>query len=353
MAPDPGGLLVRRGMMHIRRVLTLAATVAALATAPALVAQSDEQIEQREARDVVALVEMVDGAADGTQPAPADFSLEWSGNHFMKAAGGGTYIPFTIAVDAAQLAAPEAAMYVRAVSKAAAEPAADPDADVTYPWDDVNVVALGQDGTLSRAMVLPPGDYEVFVAMKEQGPLATVDPLGNAISAEPAKAAVLRQDLTVPDFSGQSLTMSSVLIGNIAPLAAPLDAEEQAENPYTFGQMSVTVAADLTISTSGELQALFWIYGAGESNDKPDVQIDYSFYQVTADGETYFNKTPPQVLNASTLPPQFDVETDQLPGMLFVPLASFPAGEYRLEITLTDSISGESLMHSATFIVEA
>ena len=339
--------------MHIR-VLTLAAAVAALATAPTLVAQLNEQIEQREARDVQALVLMVDGAADGTQPAPAGFGLEWDGSHFMKAAGGGTYIPFSIAVDAAQLAAPDVALYVRAVSKAATDPAAaEPGADAVYAWDDVNVVNVGQDGKLSRAMVLQPGEYDVFVAMKEQGPLALEDPLGNTIPTEPAKAALLRQDLTVPDFGGQDLTMSSVLIGTIEPLAAPLDAEQQAENPYTFGQMSVTVATDLRINTSGELQALFWIYGAGESNDKPDVQLDYSFHRQTADGEVYFNKTPSQVLNSSTLPPQFDIATDQLPGMLFVPLASFPAGEYRLEITLTDSISGQSLTHNATFIVEA
>jgi hypothetical protein len=335
-------------MMHIRRVLTLAATVAALATAPTLVAQDNDQIEEREARDVQALVQMVDGAADGTQPAPAGFGLEWESNHFMKAADGGAYIPFTITVDAAQLAAPDAAMYVRAVNKAAAEPGAEP----AHAWDDVNVVNLGPDGKLSRAMVLQPGEYEVFVAMKQQGPLDLEGALGNGTSSEPAKAALLRIDLTVPDFSGEEFTMSSVLIGTIEPLAAPLDEEEQRLKPYTFGQMSVTVANDLTIKTSAELQALFWIYGAGQRNDKPDVQIEYSFHRQTADGEVYFNKTPLQVLNASTLPPQFDVATDQLPGMLFVPLASFPAGEYRLEIKLTDLISGEVLTQNASFIVE-
>jgi len=47
------------------------------------------------------------------------------------------------------------------------------------------------------------------------------------------------------------------------------------------------------------------------------------------------------------------VTTDQLPGMLFVPLASFPVGEYRLEILLTDTISGETMTASANFTVEA
>ena len=35
-----------------------------------------------------------------------------------------------------------------------------------------------------------------------------------------------------------------------------------------------------------------------------------------------------------------------------MPLASFPEGEYRLEINVTDTISGETLTHNANFTVE-
>jgi hypothetical protein len=162
---------------------------------------------------------------------------------------------------------------------------------------------------------------------------------------------LLRRDVTVPDFS--DLSMSSVLIGSIAPLAAPLSADEQKENPYTFREMNVTVAAESKLKKAGELEMPFWIYRTGQRNEKSDVTVEYSFHQQTVDGEKYFNKTPPQVLNASTLPPQFDVTTDQLPGMLFVPLASFPVGESRLKIKSTDQISGETLTTSASFTVEA
>ena len=321
-------------MMHIRRVVTLAVVVAAIVTAPALTAQTDEQQQ----RDTQTLVELVEAVAAGTEPTPNDVSLRWEGNHFMKSADGATYIPFALGVDAAQLAA-GAALYVRAVSKDAPSAAgADAAAPTEYPWDDMNFLDVGQDGTIARAMVLDPGDYEVFVAIKEQG------------SAE-AGAGLLRRDITVPDFS--DLSVSSVLIGTIEPLAAPLNADQQKENPYTFGQMRVTVAAESKLSKAGELQMLFWIYGTGQRDNKPDVTIEYSFHRQTADGEQYFNKTPPQMLNASTLPPQFNVATDQLPGMLFVPLASFPVGEYRLEIKLTDTISGETLTTDANFSVEA
>ena len=72
------------------------------------------------------------------------------------------------------------------------------------------------------------------------------------------------------------------------------------------------------------------------------------------EGEKYFNKTAPQQLNASTLPPQFDVAAGhQLPGSLVVPLASFPEGDYRLEIKVTDKISGKTLTQNVNFTVEA
>jgi hypothetical protein len=82
------------------------------------------------------------------------------------------------------------------------------------------------------------------------------------------------------------------------------------------------------------------------------VQIEYNFHQKTAEGEKYFNKTAPQQLNATTLPPQFDMAAGhQLPGSLVVPLASFPAGDYRLEIKILDKPSGKTLTRDIGFSV--
>jgi len=353
--------------MHIRRVLTLAVAVATLAGAPVLVAQQNtqqpnrrdqERRSQQEQRDIQALVQMVDAVAAGKQPAPADIGLQWEGNHFLRGADGSTYIPFTVAVDATKLAAPGTAFYVRVVSKnATPAPAAEQNnrgrnqqqpAPVVYPWDNVNFVDVRADGKVSRAIALKPGEYEVFVAIKEKSPL---EPQRNQ---PPAKAGLLRRDLTVPDFNAPNLAISSVFIGSMEQLTAPLTPEQQQENPYTFGNMRVVPSTDFKLKKSGELEVLFWIYGTQQTNGKPDVQVDYNFHQKTAEGEKYFNKTAPQVLNASTLPPQFDVAAGhQLPGSLVVPLMSFPAGEYRLEIKLTDKLSGKTLTYNANFTVEA
>ena len=346
--------------MQIRRVLTLAVVATTLVGAsPVVVAQQadkqtrreKERRSRQEQRNIQALVEMVDAVTAGIQPAPADIGLRWEGNHFLRSLDGSTYIPFTVAIDATKLDAPGTAFYVRVVNKTAT-PAVDPSrllskteqgnrgTDRVYPWDNVYFFDVPSDGKVSRAISVKPGEYEVFVAVKEKNPLS-------------AKAGLLRRDLTVPDFSGPDLSISSVFIGVVEQLTAPLNTEQQEENPYTFGTLSVVPSTDFKLKKSGELEVLFWIYGTQQASGKPDVQIDYSFHQETTEGEKYFNKTAPQLLNASTLPPKFDIEAGhQLPGTLIVPLQSFPVGEYRLEMKVTDKISGETLTQNATFAVE-
>jgi len=354
--------------MQIGRVLSLAVAVAVLAGAPVLVAQNNQQPNRRDQerrsqadqRDIQALVQTVDAVASGKQPAPADIPLRWDGNHFLRGGDGSTYIPFTVVADASKLAAPGTALYIRVVNKGAAAPAA-PAADSnnrnrnqqaapppTYPWDNVNFIEVKGDGRISRAIALKPGEYEMFIVMKERSPLE------QPRNAPPAKMGMLRRDITVPDFGSAEITTSSVLLGSVEQIASPLTPEQQQENPYTFGNMKVVPSPDAKLKKSGELQVLFWVYGTQANAGKPDVQIDYNFHQKTAEGEKYFNKTAPQVLNASTLPPQFDVAAGhQLPGSLVVPLASFPVGDYRLEIKVTDKISGKTFTQNVNFTVEA
>jgi len=140
---------------------------------------------------------------------------------------------------------------------------------------------------------------------------------------------------------------------SVEPLSAALPADQQEANPYVFGPMRIVPSPDGKFSKSGELSVIFWIYGAKEAaSGKPDVVVDYSFHQKLAEGEKYFNKTAPQPLNAETLPPQFSIAAGhQLPGSLVIPLASFPAGDYRLEIKVTDKPSGAQLTQSVNFTV--
>jgi hypothetical protein len=59
-------------------------------------------------------------------------------------------------------------------------------------------------------------------------------------------------------------------------------------------------------------------------------------------------------LNATTLPPNFDVNAGhQLPGNIGVPLASFPEGDYRLEIKVTDKVTSKTKVENVSFSVSA
>ena len=69
--------------------------------------------------------------------------------------------------------------------------------------------------------------------------------------------------------------------------------------------------------------------------------------------EKFFNHTRPQNYNAQTLP-QFDAAAGhQIPGGLAIPLQSFPEGDYRLEIKITDNISKKTLTRDVNFTVTA
>ena len=90
-----------------------------------------------------------------------------------------------------------------------------------------------------------------------------------------------------------------------------------------------------------------------DKDNKPDVSIEYNFYQKQSGApEKFFNKTNPQNLNAQTLPPQFDLAAGhQLQSGQAVPLASFPEGDYRLEIKVTDKIANKTLTREISFTV--
>jgi hypothetical protein len=351
--------------MNIRYVLALCVTAALVGSTPQVLAQAPPKVDKKEQEkrskqqreDVAALVKLVDAVSAGEPAASAtdqqsELAIKWESNHFLKAQDGSTYVPFTLSVGSADASASTAALYVRAVAKTPAAAPTENDKKSNekrpaYPWDNSYVIKeLRPDVKVQRAMQLAGGDYDLFVAVREQ----------SNDKKKPGKTGLLRRTLTVPDFKASELTTSSIMIGTIEPIAAPLSAEEQQENPYTLGTMKIVPMADPKLSKTGELSLIFWIYGTGSdpATMKPNTTVEYSFYQKTGDTEKYFNKTAPQELNAQTLPPQFDPAAGhQLPGSLAVPLTSFPAGDYRLEIKVTDKPTGKTLVRNVNFTVNA
>ena len=353
--------------MRIRRVLAAIAVLAfSVGTLPAAAQKNDNKNQPKrsktEQQDVDLSVAMVDRVIQGAMPAPADYTLVWESNHFTKGQDGATYTPFTIVVDKA-LAGKQVAYYTRVVEKGAPPPAApDPKAKdnknaparPSYPWERITFAQVPDTGKMSRAVVLKPGDYDVYITLKEKSTTEIKD----LAKAPPPKMAFIKHELTVPDYNGAELKMSTpILASQVEPLPAPLSPAQTEENPYSvFGAMKIVPSVDKKYSKAGEFNIVFFVYGAGDAGGgKPNVTLDYSFYvKANGEAEKYFNKTAPQELNGTTLSPDFNVAAGhQVPGMLSIPLASFPVGDYRLEIKVTDKAANKTITQNVNFTVGA
>ncbi len=356
--------------MANRRSITVLSTAVALAFSVALVAQKKDDKKQSDAqkKEIQDVVRFVDGVAAG-QPAPNDLGLSWVHEDFLKATGNKQYIPFTVTYDPSKATGQSVAMYWRVVAKDAAgtasapAPAAGKDdkdkkddkkaAAPRFAYEDLNIIPVtaGQTGPakISRSFTVAGGTYDVYVVVKE--------PTSQQKNAPAPKMSLIKQTVTVPDFWSADLTTSSVIIAQkIEPLNAPLSPNEQAERPYALGMMEITPAFDMKFSKKAELSTFMLIYNPKtDAMNKPDVTVEYNFYQKPAGAaEKFFNKTNPQALNATTLPPQFDMaQGHQLQTGQAVPLASFPDGDYRLEIKVTDKLANKTLTRDINFTVTA
>ena|SRR5438105_2541853 len=350
-------------MVLNRRGLALSAAVVLILSA-ALGAQKKDDKKQSDAqkKDTLDIVKLADGAAAG-QPMTNDFGLAWAKEDYLKATGNKEYVPFTVTFDSSKMTSgAPIAFYWRVVAKDAGATATltlpvkkddkdkDKKAAPRFAYEDINFLMPGTMGRLSRAFTVASGTYDVYVVLREQP--------STQKNAPAPKVSMIKQTLTVPDFWSPDLTTSSVIIASrIEPLAAPLSPNEQLDRPYALGQMEIVPALDTKFTTKSELSIFMLIYNPKtDPMNKPDVTVEYNFYQKPPAGaaEKFFNKTSPQDLNGKTLPAAFDMSLGhQLQTGQAVPLASFPAGDYRLEIKVTDKLATKTVTRDVNFTVTA
>jgi hypothetical protein len=343
-------------MMVRRRVIALiAACAVALVGSTAAYAQQagakkdEKKRNKQEQAEIDQLVKLIDGVMAG-QPAPSDIKISLT-PYFLKSQEQRTFVPFSLSIAGAPQS--DAAMYVRVVN-----PAAQPDPKtkkVEYPWDDIHFVPSSQlagaaagNVRLNRVFMAAPGTYDVYVAMKERLPEKAPK---NAV----AKMGVLKTQVTVPDYWGADMSTSSVIVTDkVNVLTAAPGPEEARERPFVFGAQELIPAADETFLKSEMLATFFQVYNASlDSSGKPNLLMEYNFHRKEGGAEKFFNKTTPQTINAQNLPPTFDPAKFPVPGGVEVPLATFPEGEYRLEIKITDKNSGKTITRDVPFTVKA
>ncbi len=358
--------------MNLRRLPALGVVII-LVWSVGLAAQNDKKRDEAQKKEIQNIIKVVDTVAAG-QTAPNDLGVTWIHEDVLKAQGSKQYVPFTVAFDPSKVTGGTAALYWRVVAKSAA-PAAAPDPakkdekkdekkKPEYAYEDISFIpaAAGQNPMrVSRSFTVPAGAYDVFVVVKEPTPEKAPK------NAPPPKLSVLKQTMNVPDFwNGEFNTSTVILAQRIDPLPAPLTPQQQIDRPYALGMMEIVPMLDTKFSKKAELSTFMLIYNPKVDKDnKPDVTVEYNFCQVAAGsepkagepckaGEKFFNKTNPQALNASTLPPQFDMAAGhQLQSGQAVSLTPFPEGAYRLEIKITDKVANKTLTRDVNFTVSA
>jgi hypothetical protein len=359
-------------MKYRRPAFAVAVALVLWASAGLLAQQKDKKQDEAQKREIQGVVKLVDDIAAG-QPAPSDLSLAWVRDDMLKAQGNKQYVPFTVSIDPSKISGGTVAFYWRVVAKGAPDAAPAPGQKKDdkkdkkkpdYAYEDISFVpvAAGQNPMrISRSFTVVAGTYDVFVIAKEPTPEKAPK------NAPPPKTSVLKQTIVVPDFWSTELSTSSVIIASrIDPLPAPLTPQQQSDRPYALGAMEILPAFDTKFTKKSELSTFMLIYNPKvDSANKPDVMVEYNFCVAAAGteakagepckaGEKFFNKTNPQSLNAGTLPPQFDLAAGhQLQTGQAVPLASFPEGQYRLEIKVTDKIANKTLVREINFSVSA
>jgi hypothetical protein len=335
---------------------------------PADPAEDSRQVEQAQREEGDAILSLADAVMAG-KPAPSDFAVSWQ-NEFVKAQRG-TFVPFTLTVDASRLARRSALVYVRAIRRSTTSERKRQDRDeATYPVDAIFSVdlsaAAGLVSRVSRGFSIPPGEYDVVVVMRER-----VNP---AAPRTRPKAAALRQPLTVPDFRTSELTTSSVIVADrLDVLAEPVPADRLAERPYAIGRNEITPAVDRRFRRDEELIVVFLVYNPMVTPDRQfDVRVEYHFYRKVEAGqgspvdpvgaagaapagragEQYFNRTDPQRFNPALMGTAFDPGTGEpvMAGQV-VPLAGFEVGDYRLAVQVIDLLSGKSVSRDVLFTV--
>ena len=332
--------------MAIRRAMAM--VVALVVSASFAVAQQaptkkdDRKRSKQEQQEIEQVVKIVDGVMAG-QPAPTDVTMTLE-PFFMKSQESRTFVPFVLTVQNAP-AAP-ASLYIRVVN-----PAAQPDPKskkVEYPWDDIHFIPQEKVApTLHRVFMAPAGTYDVYIAYKERAPEKDA-PRGFV-----PKVGVLKTQVVVPDYYNGELNTSSILVADkVNTLTAPVGPEEARERPFVFGPQELLPAQDMEFKKNEELSIFFQVYNSGlDQAGKPNLTLEYEFHKVEGGAEKFFNKTNPQTVNASNLPPQFDPAKFPVPGGITVPLTSFGEGDYRLAIKITDKAAGKTVNRDVKFKV--
>jgi hypothetical protein len=205
-----------------------------------------------------------------------------------------------------------------------------------FPFEDYHFFDLKAGASVERALALPPGEYDVFIAMIDRNRVKT------------SSAIVTRRTLVVPDFWADQLALSTLILArDVRTLKVPFAGAQQAEHPYAFGHAEVIPVAAAAFTQDDALTVVYQIcnYGAPDT----DLTAEYNFYRVDG-GRRLFNRTEPQIFGDEDLPKPGAWDTAAF-ATQSVPLSPFPPGQYELEVSVRDRLTRATAKGTVAFTV--
>jgi hypothetical protein len=319
-----------------------------------------QDLEEWQQRELLTLQDAV-GAVRTGMMAPDEAPIEYLPS-YMQGPDESVYAPFTMLIDSSAITTDNLAVLV---SLAPPSDAASPDAehpDTVFEngfYAEATKMDSGQI-RLSSALQAVSGEYDMFIAIRDSfDGDAPVESSINPVTGQPVRGtvvppiAILRERVSIPDLWNDELAVSTVFLGeSLQMLAEAPTVEDMVEFPYTVGAIRVVeLRLENTLTKADTLSWVFQVYNPGDDGGMPDITINYEFFTQNDGAEAFFNRTAPVVLGPQTLPPGFDVTVAPLGDGQNIPLGGFPAGDYRLEIKVTDNERSAELTEDLLFTV--
>jgi len=248
---------------------------------------------------------------------------------FFKAADGSTSVVLTVGVrmnrNAPSQAPPSEAwkVYARLAGEKASYDLVEPD---SFRTSKEGLQAEGFRLYQGRISV-PPGLYTVYYGIREEST---------------GKLLPISERLQVPDYAPERLSISGItLVSRLDRVGSPEPAQ-----PFVIGRLLVIPKTDPLFKTGEDFGFYFQVYGPRLEPESGRVSLDLTcrFYRAAAirkTGEVTFE------LMKTLL---FENQPGQVHGYTF-PLTGWPAGEYKLEVTVRDRGNDSTAAGETSFSV--
>lgn len=191
---------------------------------------------------------------------------------------------------------------------------------------------------LVHEFTVAPGEYEVQAVVGHRAS-------GNLV------AAIAKRRLTVPDLWSGPLAVTPVVVGDAA-----LRGDRKGAQPFTFGATTLSPAVTNRFEQKAEIdvgvRVFNWSRNAASMEEgKPDLTVEYAFFEKTSSRSRFFNKMKPQQLTADTLGKTFDPATGMVSAGMRIPLVAFPFGDFDMRIRITDNRTKQTSEQHVLFSV--